>query len=89
MDGKGVFNFPDGRKYEGEYIDDKKHGYGTFTWPDGRKWVGQWGSGNQHGVGSHTNENGKTRQGRWENGKFVSWIGRTSVILKEPIKLFE
>ena len=32
MEGKGLFEWLDGRKYEGEYSDDKKHGYGTFTW---------------------------------------------------------
>jgi len=26
MEGYGVFTWPDGRKYEGEYIDDKKEG---------------------------------------------------------------
>ena len=30
----------DGRSYEGEYIDDKKHGYGVFIWGDGRKYDG-------------------------------------------------
>ena len=23
-------------RYEGQYFEDKKHGYGEFTWPDGR-----------------------------------------------------
>ena len=31
-----VFTWDDGRKYEGEYKDDKKHGYGVFEWPDSR-----------------------------------------------------
>lgn len=29
-----VFTWNDGRRYEGEYKDDKKHGYGVFEWPD-------------------------------------------------------
>ena len=32
MEGYGVFTWPDGRRYEGEYIDDKKEGRGTFFW---------------------------------------------------------
>ena len=41
----------DGRKYVGQYIDDKyyniyiyvrKHGKGVFTWTDGRKYNGMW-----------------------------------------------
>lgn len=42
MNGKGNFTWPDGRKYIGEYIEDKKHGYGQFIWPDGRTFEGQW-----------------------------------------------
>jgi len=26
MEGHGVFTWPDGRRYEGEYVDDKKEG---------------------------------------------------------------
>ena len=29
-----------GKKYVGEYKDDKKHGQGTYTWPDGTAWKG-------------------------------------------------
>lgn len=40
MDGKGEFVWPDGRKYNGHYVEDKKHGFGEFEWPDGRKYKG-------------------------------------------------
>lgn len=45
MHGKGNFTWSDGRKYEGNYVDDKKDGYGVFTWPDGRKYEGNWSNG--------------------------------------------
>jgi hypothetical protein len=32
MDGEGTFIWPDERKYEGQYKDDKKEGYGEFEW---------------------------------------------------------
>lgn len=32
MHGKGKITWPDGREYEGDYVDDKKHGYGVFKW---------------------------------------------------------
>ena len=45
MEGSGVFTWPDGRKYDGEYVDDKKEGNGIFFWPDGRKYEGGWKNG--------------------------------------------
>ncbi len=30
MHGKGVYEWKDGRKYEGEYQNDKKHGFGCY-----------------------------------------------------------
>ena len=36
MNGKGKLSWPDGRKYNGCYLKDKKHGFGEFKWPDGR-----------------------------------------------------
>jgi hypothetical protein len=30
MDGVGTYKWSDGRRYEGEYKEDKKHGYGIY-----------------------------------------------------------
>ena len=35
MHGYGTFKWIDGRQYQGDYLDDKKHGHGVFIWPDG------------------------------------------------------
>jgi hypothetical protein len=32
MHGKGIFKWYDGRRYEGDYVDDKKEGNGLFEW---------------------------------------------------------
>ena len=32
MHGKGKYTWKDGRYYEGEYINDKKHGCGVYRW---------------------------------------------------------
>ena len=42
MNGFGEFTWDDGRKYKGNYINDKKEGRGVFTWPDNRKYDGNW-----------------------------------------------
>ena len=40
MHGNGVLTWPDGRRYQGEYQNDKKHGYGEFYWNDGKIYKG-------------------------------------------------
>lgn len=40
--GHGIYTWPDGRQYEGEYYNDKKHGFGIYTWADGRRYEGNW-----------------------------------------------
>jgi hypothetical protein len=74
MEGKGVFLWPDGRKYEGEYKNDKKHGIGTFYWPDGRVYKGEWADGKQHGKGEYKSKKGSVREGLWENGVRTKWL---------------
>jgi len=40
MHGFGIYNWNNGRKYEGMYEQDKKHGHGIYTWADGREYDG-------------------------------------------------
>lgn len=42
MHGRGIFKWPDGRVYDGDYANDKKHGFGRVCWPDGREYEGEW-----------------------------------------------
>merc|ERR1712003_257963 len=65
----------DGRIYEGEFCDGRKHGEGTLKWPDGRSYSGQWCEGKQHGNAIATTARGLKRNSRWRQGKFVEWIG--------------
>jgi hypothetical protein len=37
-----LYIWPDGRRYEGDYIDDKKEGFGIYLWPDGKRYEGGW-----------------------------------------------
>ena len=64
------------RDHEGQYLDDKKHGYGVFEWPDGRKYKGNWENGKQHGRGLYVGSNQVEREGEWIEGKRNKWIGQ-------------
>ena len=35
INGKGVMTYPDGGKYEGQFVGGRKNGKGTFTFPSG------------------------------------------------------
>merc|ERR1719409_1677503 len=65
--------WPDGRKYCGQYADDRKDGDGTFSWQDGRRYQGQWVSGKRHGIGIYTNAKGTTGRGLWKADHPVQW----------------
>ena len=74
MNGHGTYTWPDGRRYEGDYLMDKKHGKGKYTWASGKWYDGSWNEGQQHGDGVFSNpETGDTKRGRWENGKRAEW----------------
>ena len=75
MEGEGIFEWPDGRKYIGEYKNDKKEGHGVFTWNDGRIYDGNWKNGKQHGEGKFFNpKKNEWKKGIWEDGKRIKWI---------------
>lgn len=71
MDGRGVYCWPDGRRYEGQYLKDRKHGFGVYSWADGRKYEGMWEDGRQHGEGKYYTgeENAPPKRGLWVEGK--------------------
>jgi hypothetical protein len=42
MHGKGTYLFPNGNRYDGDWVADLKEGYGTLTYVNGEKYEGQW-----------------------------------------------
>lgn len=82
MEGFGVYLWKDGRRYEGQYHNDKKCGYGIYYWTDGRKYEGWWYKGKQHGLGTYLDPTkGKIKFGLWENGKRVKWFDEQTIKL--------
>ena len=80
MEGYGIYIWNDGRKYEGEYKDDKKHGFGIYIWADGRRYEGYWYKGKQHGIGTYVvPKEEKLKYGLWEDGKRIEWFSEQEV----------
>ena len=42
MNGRGRYEWADGRSYEGDWMDGKKHGKGVYTWKDGKRYEGEY-----------------------------------------------
>ena len=76
MEGAGIYTWQDGRSYEGEYKDDKKHGYGIYKWTDGRIYYGWWYKGKQHGLGLYKMTEEGLKYGLWEEGKRIEWFDK-------------
>ena len=66
-------SFLEGRKYVGEWKDDKPNGQGAYTFPDGRKYVGEYKDDKKHGQGTFTVPNGRKYVGEWKDDK--PWKG--------------
>ena len=79
--GRGVSTWPDGNRYEGDFVDGKKHGRGVFTWADGSRYEGDWRDDELTGRGVFTRPDGTGYEGEWRNdrphgyGSYISASG--------------
>jgi hypothetical protein len=39
---QGKYEWSEGRAYDGDWYDNKMHGYGVYCWKDGRRYEGQY-----------------------------------------------
>lgn len=69
FDGKGLFDSPDGSKYEGDFKDGRFSGKGKLIWPDGENYNGEWKDGNPDGKGIYNFTNGDVYDGEFKNGE--------------------
>ncbi len=80
--GKGIFKYPSGAKYIGDFKNGEIHGVGTCQYTDGSKYQGEWRNRYPEGKGIKTYPDGTKRNGIWKKGKPVDAAGN---ILEEYI----
>lgn len=64
-----MITWPDGRFFEGNFLNNKRHGYGRMTWPDGRSYEGEWLEGKEfkkRKTSDHNEGVGLLRRGEYE-----------------------
>jgi hypothetical protein len=67
-----VKTWPNGDRYEGQFVDDRKDGVGTYTWGPGgpaagERYQGDFRADRRHGFGIYTWPSGDQYVGEWAN----------------------
>ena len=67
--GRGVYIWPNGDRYEGEFEYNGMHGTGTLNYANGEKYIGSWVGGKKRGHGVYYWPNGKRYEGEFKDDK--------------------
>ena len=70
--GYGIYLWPTGERYFGQWKGAKQDGQGLMRWQDGRTYLGQWEAGQIAGRGALYATDRQTNWGQWKNGIFVA-----------------
>lgn len=71
LHGKGRLTSADGaQEYDGEFVDDKRHGFATFRF-EGGTYTGFYKDNKRHGKGKETDNSGNTFEGEFVDGDAV------------------
>ena len=66
-EGKGIMEYENGDKYDGEWVNDIKEGNGIMKYNNGDLYVGEWANDMKIGNGIMKYENGDKYDGEWAN----------------------
>jgi hypothetical protein len=66
--GEARLEWPDGRSYQGDWVNGRPHGEGMESLPDGTRYRGQWHQGQRHGHGELEQADGARYVGDFVNG---------------------
>ncbi len=69
--------WPDGSRYDGEWLNGRAHGYGVMVWSirtpwPGDRYKGEWSNGRLNGEGVYVRADGTHLQGHWVRGEKVN-----------------
>lgn len=68
-EGRMVSRFPNGFRYDGDYVNALNHGHGTALYANGDRYDGEWRYGERNGQGTYTWADGARYAGEWLGGR--------------------
>ena len=75
QEGKGKFLYENEHIYEGDWLNDLRHGKGIFICNKNcAKYEGEFLNDERNGIGFETSSDGTVKKGEWVNGEFKRWI---------------
>ena len=80
MHGQGTITWPDGDRYEGNWVRSKRTGRGVYTWADGGRYEGEFVNDDFHGQGIYLSAKGTRYEGAWRDGKPHGYGVRTNQV---------
>lgn len=75
FNGTGIYIYPSGAKYIGQFKEGEVHGIGTCYYTDGSKYSGDWAYRYPDGYGRKIYADGSEREGYWKKGQPVDAYG--------------
>lgn len=69
--GKGVYKYPNGDIYEGDFVEAKRQGYGIYYYVNGDRYEGEFANHQFQGKGSVYYKSGSILNGIWAGGQFL------------------
>ena len=77
INGKGLMTWPNGDRYDGQWVKGNQEGEGTYYWSNGVVYTGQWKKNYIKGHGTFHFPNGNVMEGDWTsmgNGTgYLTW----------------
>ena len=67
----GKVTYANGDIYDGQFLNDKRHGKGIYHYANGERYEGDYFEGMRQGQGTMYYKNGRKDEGEWQNDQFV------------------